>query len=191
MGWITLDRAKSLSNKDFFQGQLGHESLEVLDAAQVDSVCYLAARSSKGVIALIVRFNWAPNAARTFSHNFGYKVEDETMGPYKTRCPERILDALSPLADLYDPDSDQYKQARHWRESCWRTIFEKRAKPRVVPGEVVKFARPITFVDGSEGDNFVFVKRSTFMLGDKRVRITDWRARRDYEVVEHADAANV
>ena len=60
----------------------------------------------------------------------------------------------------------------------------KAAKPKVKPGDTVRFAEPITFTDGSEGDTFTLEGRSTFRLpgGWGRVRITKWKDR-DYELV--------
>jgi hypothetical protein len=190
MGWTELDRVKGISNKVFFQEQVGGDHLEIIDAAQAGSVCYMAARIPRGVIGLIAQFHWVPNARHHLSeHNFGYKVEEEIMGSYKTDCPERILDALSPLAELYDVDSAQFQHAKEWRESCWKAIFAKRAKPKVKSGDVVRFSRTLQFTAGLEGDTFIFVKRSTFILGKHtQVQIPSWRQGRDYEVVKRAAA---
>jgi hypothetical protein len=189
MGWTELDRIKGISNKAFFQGEVGGEHLEILDAAQAGSICYLAARTPRGVIGLIAQYRWVPNANIAYAHNFGYKVEEEGMGPYSSRCPERILEALSPLADLYDTDSAEFRHARGWRESCWATIFAKRAKPQVKSGDVIRFSAAITFGNGMKGDTFTFLKRSTFRLDHSRVSIPRWRDNRDYEVVSRAAAS--
>ena len=42
-------------------------------------------------------------------YDFGYKDMEETMGPVEARCPEKILDLLSPTENAY---------ATAWRNRC-------------------------------------------------------------------------
>lgn len=60
-----------------------------------------------------------------WSHNFCYKDMDESMGPFQTNCPERILKLLTPTDCLY---------AQNWRDDCWAKIEAKKARPKVKAG---------------------------------------------------------
>lgn len=60
-----------------------------------------------------------------WDHNFCYKDMDESMGPYQTNCPERILKLLTPT---------EYMHAQDWRDACWAKIESKKARPKIQPG---------------------------------------------------------
>ena len=45
--------------------------------------------------------------------DLSYKVIDETMEPFAYKCPERILNLLTPTTS---------ESARRWRYACWKEI---------------------------------------------------------------------
>ena len=50
------------------------------------------------------------------STEIGFKVMDESMGPFYYNCPKKILKMLSPT---------EYENAIEWREECWKN-FKRR-----------------------------------------------------------------
>jgi hypothetical protein len=48
--------------------------------------------------------------------NTGYKIVPETWGPTEDRCPQRIIDQLTPLDDL--PNYQGIEWAGQWRDRC-------------------------------------------------------------------------
>jgi len=101
MGWIFTHRPKGISHKDFFQNEFDSTKTrtEVLDAATVDGVCYMAVKSHKlgKTFAVVCLMRWVPKDP---FFNFGYKDMDESMEPFYYDCPKRILDLLDPLPPL-------------------------------------------------------------------------------------------
>jgi hypothetical protein len=63
----------------------------------------------------LVRYN--PRAADGYI--FGYKDMEESMGPYECRCPEPILDLLTPT---------DREHARQWRARCRENVAKSLAK---------------------------------------------------------------
>lgn len=118
--------------------------------------------------------------------SFGSKTMDESAGPGIDRCPARILDRLSPVADVYGPLLYADTCDRHYRcawesstgehvnrhaipdgsaanATAWRAACRARLdRPKVRPGDRVTFAHPLTFSNGDEGSTFELVKGSTF-----------------------------
>jgi hypothetical protein len=87
-----------------------------LDAAAVRGVIYAAVQPEDKSTAQI----YTRCAVVLFSNNkregFGYKVMDETMGPYEANCPDRIMRLLSPLQDI--PCSSDAETWRERVEAC-------------------------------------------------------------------------
>ena len=82
---------------------------------------------------------------------FGYKDMDEGMGPCKTDCPKRILDAASPI------EGDSYRYANEWRAKCYAK-FGKNRKPTISQlklGDKLVFSEPLYF--GGEPEKTLIV----------------------------------
>ena len=76
-------------------------------------------------------------------NEFGYKDMDETMGPYYFNAPARILDRLTPTEN---------PSALEWRAECRAAAEQRREiarKPRLMPGQRVRFDEPLKFSDGA------------------------------------------
>ena len=97
----------------------------------------------KEVTALICKIDWVPKSKD--GHTFGYKDMSESCGPCQTRCPERILKLLTPTEDKY---------AQDWRKECWDNIQKAKERPRFKPDDIIEFASPIGFTNGTKYTRF-------------------------------------
>lgn len=182
MGWLSYHRAKGESNLDHFRRQFDGERGRVLDCATVGNVAYIAycvqpKDRSPYVGALVVLTQWVPRPADGM--NFAYKDQDESMGPTQTRCPQRILDQLSPLAACPYGD-DGRRWASEWREACAAYLAARAARRGIGAGATVKFAAPLTFTDGSCADTLVWTGTGSIFRDPQtgqRLRVTNWRDR--------------
>ena len=119
----------------------GTTGLRVLKSTVRSNAYYAACQSydcrrPAQTFAIICLIKWNP-AARD-GYLFGYKDQDETMGPYKYDCPASILDLLGPPGNEY---------AAQWREQCrQRLALTTRRKP--APGDTLVLAEALTFTDG-------------------------------------------
>jgi hypothetical protein len=152
MGWMFSYRPKGLSHREFFRDRWGAEFDDgVLDMAAANNVIYTAYRTQANghegqVVALVFLTRWAPSDPQ---FNFGFKEMDETMGPFEARCPERILDLLTPTTN---------EQALKWRAACREYHAQRRAQAgqrlKLRPGLVVRTAAPVVFSNGAEAELF-------------------------------------
>jgi hypothetical protein len=142
MGWTYQYRPKGIKERDFWQREFG-DSFEIVDLSKVGTTVYIAAKKLKGegaglIGAAVMLTQWVPKA----EYNFGYKDQDESMGPFEAKAPDRILDLLSPVEDLYQGgDGSAYDgalAARRWREAS----RAYNAKPKVKAGMKVRFLNP-------------------------------------------------
>lgn len=92
-------------------------TLQTLDGARAGNTVYLAVKSTDKktgrsfVLAAVILIS------NTKKYGFGYKDQDEVMGPCECDCPQRIMRLLSPLADLprigYAAEWRAHVAARH------------------------------------------------------------------------------
>ncbi len=172
MGWTWLYRPKGKPLRAFFDQEFSREGWKLLDCASTLGVSYLAVQS---VGAYVVLTAHRPKD----DFNFGYKDMAESMGPHESRCPERILKLLTPTDSEY---------ALEWRKRCY-DYLEKAHRP-VSSGDIIRFAKPLAFVDETEHQTFKLVPQRTrghyyfqAISTGKVYRITDWKSR-DYELVD-------
>lgn len=184
MGSIGTMRPKGMTDKAFFEQEF--ESFEILDSSRKGGVIYAAARQRDGggveypgqVFALVMPFSNDRNGY------FVYKMQDETMGPYDVRCPDRILDLLT---------RTDFEHAKDWRAKCRAFNDQERAAREraktVTKGTVIRTSESL-FFGASYGsfDTFRFVERNRFVaMRDGLPVVTvslggDWKMR-DYKVV--------
>lgn len=158
---------------------------QVIDAAQVGTVCYFAVRNpapyyegkpdgsyihdADGSVTWCAVFltNNVPRASDGYT--FGYKDMEETMGPCEATCPARILDKLSQLVET--PGRENW--GIEWRKRCREHAAAKRARPKLVPGAIVKLPSPATFADGRARDRFEVVQVQGWNKKKTRFRCLD------------------
>lgn len=166
MGWVFMHRPKGIPEREWMTE---HEKL--LDDTKIHAIgtklgtTYVAYEVQPGeVIALTILTQYDRNSYM----NWGYKPQDETMGPWETDAPRKVLEALTPTDN---------ETAIRWREKAWAKLERREAAAKVRKGSVVRFTQPLRFTSGREYDTFVFDGRSNFTVSGTftRVRITGWR----------------
>ena len=75
---------------------------------------------------------------------------DESAGPVESGAPAKLLDLLSPTTQVHALD---------WRQRC--RAHSARTGRRLKAGDLIRFAEPLRFSDGSEGRTFR-VKKERF-----------------------------
>jgi hypothetical protein len=78
----------------------GTHTLQALDGARSGRAVYLAVRSTIQETGHSYVFAAVILISNTKKDGFGYKDQDESMGPNECACPPRIMRLLSPVADL-------------------------------------------------------------------------------------------
>jgi len=162
MGWISTHKPKGESIAAFFDQQGttrwaadAPHSYRVLDSALVAATTWYAAveridkvTGVREVFALVVlvrmRKTQYPGA-----FNFSYKPMSEDMGPYEARCPQRILDRLTPT---------QNPKANAWRENCRALHAQRQSMPRLAVGAVLRFAEPVSFGTRGQATEFTILQ---------------------------------
>lgn len=123
MGWLAYDRPKGQTDLEHFRQEFCRDNpARLIDGATVRNVFYGAYVMDNGHVgALVVLLQ---RGRRGDGFNFAYKDMCETMGPYETRCPARILDMLTDAEKAYgpqNPDPSAYcstRNAKEWRAAC-------------------------------------------------------------------------
>ena len=176
MGWYYSHRDKGMTTIDYLvaDGALVREKVKA--SSTQNGVCYIAYEFEPGrTTAFVFLTNWASGY-----YNFGYKPMEESMGPNECTASKKVMEALSPLKDLFTPSEEEgsYQWAKRWREECWANLN----KPKLKPGDTVRFAQPLEFTNGDKLDTFTYEKGSRFRSGYGVYTITKYKDR-DFEVV--------
>lgn len=162
MGSISMHRAAGISNVEFFTNEiLGKDHTILAHHTEKRTVFYAAVQTAttSEVWALVVHMQWSPGY-----YNFTYKAMDETVGPNAADAPSKVLDLLTPTTHEF---------ANQWRARCRERINRRRA---LVDRSIVRFARPMSFSDGSTRDTFTYRtgRRSGLYADGQRFSISDW-----------------
>lgn len=162
MGWISTHKPKGEPIATFFDRQGttrwasdAPHTYRVLDSALVAASTWYAAveRISKGtgereVFALVVLVRMQ-KAQIPGAFNFSYKTMSEDMGPCEARCPERILDRLTPTVSI---------QANEWRQRCRALHAQRKSLPPLAVGTVLRFAEPVSFGSRGQASEFTILQ---------------------------------
>jgi hypothetical protein len=151
MGWWGNHKPKDTSFKEWAKKNYSFENNNVkhvvLDAALVNfTQGYLACeRTEKStgktyVYAMVLLVQWVNNPFE----NMMVKEMDETMWPYYDKCPERILNLLSP-ADEISEYPDTQKNINGWRADVKRYITNCKRWKKVQVGDIVTFEHGFSF----------------------------------------------
>lgn len=140
MGTTCTHKPKGMSVADFFAEHSFRWSDEAEHTYCVLATAFLNLTEFYAAVEMIHKVTgerrvWAAVIKVTFirskcchygeCENFCYKDMDESMGPYYTNCPERILKLLTPT---------EHEYAKSWRAECWAKINAKKARPKIKPG---------------------------------------------------------
>jgi hypothetical protein len=156
MGWLFQrdpvdDPVAHLMRKFTYEDDT--HAVQPLAGARVGNTVYLAVRStdkSSGrsfVLAGVILIS------NTKKDGFGYKDQDEVMGPTQYDCPDRIMRLLSPVADL-----PRAGYAAEWRAKVaarrdeQRQRRERRNSLRI--GSVVTLEAAVRFPGGITASRF-------------------------------------
>ena len=117
MGWDCCNKPADVSAHDFVLAEVkSWVDCQVLGSAMVGPVFYGAVRhdvsGQPDVFGLVI----LTEGSRDPRCNFCFKVMDETMGPYESRCPESVLRLLSPRVVGVNEYADD------WRARCWAKL---------------------------------------------------------------------
>jgi hypothetical protein len=160
MGWTVGALEGPFSSRAAIAFDLGEEfATRVIATVRLGTVIYAAVRSADGleVFGLVLLAERRDGILST-------KPISEDMGPAEDRCPARILDLLT------GPSNDA---ARDWRRRCRARV--DRGRPR--KGQLVVFAAPIRFTDGSEHRALIYLCGSRFVGPDgARYHVPNWAA---------------
>lgn len=174
MGWLWMHKPKGMKVADFlinYSGALRWTdspcTYRVLDHSIVGLKTFYAAveqvhkeTGERRVWAAVFLLGYCPKS----EHNFGYKDMDESMGPWETECPERILDLLTPTESGY---------ANDWRTRCRAYHAARRARPKIEVGDTLKYGGRAYKVGSRAGRSWLI-----YDADGLRYRMTDARARR-------------
>lgn len=134
MGWTFTHREKGISNKEWFareyDGDRGYEVLDVASGSLNRNHVYIALKLPDGkVLAVACLTRWVPKD----EYNYGWKDMSEDMGPNICDCPQRIIDLLSPIEELFpNEESSSREWAQAWRDrvATFRERMNNRLKLR-------------------------------------------------------------
>jgi hypothetical protein len=150
MGWTYSESWGSASAmRDHLRESLHGSGYEIAkDALVAYGHRYYAAVTKEGKTSIFVALI---NGDKR--NGFGYKDMAESMGPCDVDCPLSVLDAASPIEELYGPvtGDGSAKWATDWRAKV-RAYHAKRAEGRarakaLAPGDLV-------WVTGARGNPF-------------------------------------
>ena len=157
MGWLYMQSLGGHAGpRAYLDAQFTYERPDhrcrVLRSALVAMRTYYAALEivraggEREVAALVCLVRYNPRDRDGYI--FGYKDQDESMGPCESECPPAILDLLTPTERPY---------AVAWRDRCRTVAARRAAKPKLRSGQTIAFAEPIAFIDGATFDRMVVV----------------------------------
>lgn len=182
MGWTYTYKPAHQTTREFFEERFnasnGKTTWKVLDCAPKGSVAYLALEittaEERRVVGLVCLIRRAKDR-----YNFGYKDMDETMGPYESECPKRILDLLTPL-------KPEEEWAAQWRQRC-RDNLAKTKRPSLQAGDRIVFPSPVRFGDGAKLTSAYLVDPKRATLATSKNGFAAYRLTRRFLQTEKYD----
>ena len=166
MGWISINmiRTDRKHIKEYLDGNMC-EGYSVVKSVMVGSTYYAAVRTPEGEVFGVVTLTSIDNSEY---FNFSYKDIEESMGPNESRCPDSILNMLSPTGNEW---------ANVWRNKCREYNQRKRVLRRYPAGKTIS-------VDGHVYEKSVVRNRTMWVDWGKCVKLSEARiAEYGFEVV--------
>lgn len=132
--------------------------------AAVERVCKTTGKREVWAAVILLSYH-----SKSRSENFCWKSMDESEGPVEARCPERILDLLTPTENTY---------AIEWRARCRKYHADQKAKPKLeVGGSITLYGKEYDVVE-KHSKGFYVVARE----GRGRYTLSHVKARQCSEV---------
>ena len=126
---------------------------QTLDGARAGNTVYLAVRSTEKNTGRSYVFAAVILIRNSKKDGFGYKDQDEGMGPHQYDCPQRIIRLLSPIADL-----PHARYSAEWRAgvAAWHDQNRERRQRRnsLRVGNVVTLSDAVRFSGGTTARSF-------------------------------------
>lgn len=140
MGWLETVRPTGVSLEEFFQNEWDPtcERSEIIASGSRGFTEFYAAIKDH-VIGDVTAVAVHIRHVRDDRYNIRYKDVTEDSVPTIVRCPEKVLDALSPTDD---------DGANKWRKRCREWNARQKLARSLEDGELVRFDHPIRFRDG-------------------------------------------
>jgi hypothetical protein len=172
MGWSIYSKYNSPKNREeerkeivgLFEPATGAQhSYEVLQASKVGTVWYVAVKVINPSPDTVRPYVRAEDGSYTFAAviltskkngEWGYKDMTESMGPYYTDAPLKLLDLLSEI----DPEDGYGAYALKWREAVRETHAAKAKTKTIKVGDKVRLKEPLRFTDGVVAQVFKMTK---------------------------------
>ena len=92
----------------------------LLDALVSFTEYYAVAKRTNKETGEVIHFGIA-SRCHINKNEYGYRGDDESVGPVIANCPRNILTMLDKLAPL-DDSNDYDGWARSWRQRCWNKL---------------------------------------------------------------------
>lgn len=188
----SVSRPKGTSNLEFFREVIREEGLgELLDLASYPLMAFGVIESGGKRSGVIFHHQWNPSGSY-YNYWYDLRLESESMhwGSQYYRCPERILEQLSPVEELDFVDYEQ-ENALKFRAKSREYNRAQAEKPKPKKGQVVLFNDPY-LIDNMPVYAFEFLGKSTFRIPEDRSgrqwRLISWR-RREFSVQEQQSSA--
>lgn len=165
MSFTGLIRPPGLTDAEVLGKELLPPDGEFLATETFDNAeFYAAMRISKtrvvGLVCVMLHFE--------DFFNFSYKESTEDEGPGPTRCPDHILDLLTPVEKLFLIPSERAerrrKNAQDWRDECRRFNAQQRDLEHILPGATVTLDGPMDFPDGATHQVLVYQSGNEFTV---------------------------
>lgn len=130
MGWTeTVARhyknGKVDKNKEILE--VFADGYEIIKGSFVGSTWYGAVKHNNEIFGCVARTSVRKEG---YGHWFGYKLMDETEGPYYFDCPVSILNLLTPTDN---------EIANEWRNKCRENILKKKKAKSIPVGTILEF----------------------------------------------------
>jgi hypothetical protein len=122
MGWTYFQKPENV--KQWFEDHLTWESETKLYCCLKSAIKFKVAYAAVETIdkKTGTREVWAAvyllNYTRSNDYNFGYKDQDESLGPFDRKCPASILELLTAPCN---------ENAAQWRQRCWENLAKKKS----------------------------------------------------------------
>lgn len=148
MGWLFTTRRAGESIRDFLQ-RTEFTGADIVECAAKMRQVYIAYRAVDGTIRGAVAL------IEYRGSEIGAKIIDEEMGPFYTRAPRRVLDALSPTDNA---------TAQTWRAACleWNTARDKMRDSKKIGARIKLY-----------GKEYCIERKSGHRRGEYIARVAD------------------